>query len=123
VLIEGGANPEVVRAYSAVIRRVARFSDADLASGDRKSSAKTRALDPKTLARLSLDEIQRLIDDDSTPRSTLEAIAIGRFDVPKGSMRSFSNIEQLRGKILTSIQNERTHEAIRSLARKGRSES
>jgi hypothetical protein len=66
---------------------------------------------------LTLDEIEKIVTDEKTPRRILEKLAIARFHVPKGSMRSFQNIGMLREKILIRVQNERTHQAIGELAR------
>ena len=65
----------------------------------------------------SLDDIERLVSNDATPRKNLEFVAIQRFSVPRGSMRSFSNRRMLVDKLRALIDNERTHEAIREVAR------
>lgn len=66
---------------------------------------------------LSIKEVERIIERPEISRIELEAIAIGRFEVPKGSMRSFSNIELLREKLATFVQNEKSHLAISRLAK------
>jgi hypothetical protein len=74
-------------------------------------------LTDEELRRASLDDIAKLVSDEETPRKHLECIAIQRFSVPRGSMRSFSNKRMLVDKILTLIANERTHETIGAVAR------
>lgn len=119
IMIDSGADEDLIRLYAAVVRRVARFDASDIRTlyGTKSSRQTAQPLPP--IMDLSLDEIERLNADKSTPRRTLEAIAVHRFDVPRGSMRSFSNVDLLRAKIQTRIDNERTHGAIRSMAGKG----
>lgn len=66
---------------------------------------------------LSIKEVERIIERSEISRLELEAIAIGRFEVPKGSMRSFTNIDLLREKLQTFVQNEKSHIAISRLAK------
>ncbi|KAA0573654.1 hypothetical protein [Azospirillum sp. Sh1] len=68
-------------------------------------------------ATMTLDVIEQVLADEKATRVQLEAIAVGRFQVPSGSLRSLRNIELLRNKIQTLVQNERAHEAISSVAR------
>ncbi|MGO9304923.1 MAG: hypothetical protein ACLP3R_14730, partial [Candidatus Korobacteraceae bacterium] len=63
------------------------------------------------------DEILKLLNNEETPRSDLEQIAIVRFSVPSGSMRSFSNKRMLVDKLRTLVENERAHETIGEVAR------
>jgi len=69
------------------------------------------------LRNASLDELERIVSDGGTSRKNLEFIAIQRFSVPRGSMRSFSNKQMLVDKLRTLIRNERTHETIGAVAR------
>lgn len=69
------------------------------------------------LADVSLDEIERIANNEATSRKELEQIAIQRFKVPKGSMRSFSTKDMLVEKILTLVRNERAHTIIGNVAR------
>jgi hypothetical protein len=72
------------------------------------------------ISNMSLGEIQALIAEDSTSRKLLERIAIYRFRVPRGSMRSFSNRKMLIEKLSTLLQNEQTHATIEDVARLGK---
>jgi hypothetical protein len=65
----------------------------------------------------SLSEIEQLVNRVDLSRKDLEHIAIQRFSVPRGSMRSFSNRQMLLDKLHSLISNERTHETISSVAR------
>jgi hypothetical protein len=69
------------------------------------------------LRAASLDDLEKLVSDERTSRIDLEFIAIQRFSVPRGSMRSFSNKQMLVDKLRTLIGNERTHETIGAVAR------
>ncbi len=74
-------------------------------------------LSDEDLRKASLDDLEKLVNDEATPRKDLEKIAIQRFSVPRGSMRSFSNKQMLVDKLRTLIGNERTHETIGAVAR------
>ena len=71
----------------------------------------------QTFRDASLDDIDKLVNDEATSRKLLERIAMERFSVPRGSMRSFSNKQILVDKLRTLIENERTHETIGEVAR------
>ena len=71
------------------------------------------------ISDMSTAEVQTLIDDESTTRKLLERIAIYRFRVPRGSMRSFSNRRMLVEKLSTLLRNEQTHATIETVARGG----
>jgi hypothetical protein len=69
------------------------------------------------IAGMSRADVERLINDDSTTRRELERIAIHRFQVPRGSMRSFSNRAMLVDKLSALLRNEQAHTAIETVAR------
>jgi len=58
-----------------------------------------------------------MVSNDAIARKDLEFIAIQRFGVPRGSMRSFSNRQMLVDELRTLISNERVHETIRVFGR------
>jgi hypothetical protein len=64
----------------------------------------------------TLNELEAIVSSEDTTRRQLEVIAIERFSVPKGSMRSYVNRERLVEKLLTLIRNEGAHETIGKLA-------
>jgi hypothetical protein len=122
----GGSPSELISTYSLVLKFLKGLPNSQVLDllGMPEFDAKTyskRLIGDFQVHDLSLDEIEKLAADDKTPRRILEEIAIVRFHVPKGSMRSFQNMEMLREKILIRIQNERTHAAIDHLARSSRS--
>lgn len=117
---EAGANSELLDALSAIIRHLNKlppsqidkiFSVQKAADPERKWQAELRAVD------LSLDEIEHIVEDNDVTRRELEAIAIARFHVPRGSMRSLGNIDRLRDKLRTFVQNEKTHTTITEVAK------
>jgi hypothetical protein len=69
------------------------------------------------LRNASLDDLHKVVTDAATGRKDLEFIAIHRFSVPRGSMRSFSDKQMLVDKLRTLIGNERAHETIGAVAR------
>ena len=69
------------------------------------------------ISNLSRADVEKLINDEATLRKDLERIAIFRFRVPRGSMRSFSNREMLVNKLSALLSNEQAHTAIETVAR------
>lgn len=76
-----------------------------------------RSVEERELMESSLDQLEDLVRDETVARKDLERLAIQRFSVPSGSMRSFSNRNMLVGKLLTLIRNEQTHQTIGRVAR------
>ncbi|WP_417822368.1 hypothetical protein [Terasakiella sp.] len=74
----------------------------------------------KDIAIMPLADIEIILQNDKIQRKYLEMIAIKRFDVPKGSLSSYSNIPKLKEKINTLIQNEKAHNTISSVAKKSK---
>lgn len=69
------------------------------------------------ISNMPVERLEKLINEPAIPRKFLERIAIHRFKVPRGSMRSFSNRRILLDKLATLIRNEQTHRAIDTVAR------
>lgn len=121
-LVVARSDETVLKQFAALLKFIksgdARFlQEAALA---KRSATVTKALptlSDEDLRKASLDDLQKLIEDESTPRKNLEKIAIQRFSVPRGSMRSFSNKQMLIDKLQTLIGNERTHVTIGVVAR------
>ena len=113
----------LLKQYSALLRFLrsgkGRFLDnLDERGHHSEPTHPTRpTLNEDDLRRSSLNDIAKLVSDEATPRKELEYIAIKRFSVPRGSMRSFSNKRMLVDKLLTLIGNERAHETIGAVAR------
>lgn len=121
-LVAAGSDETILKQYAALLRFLRSGKAQFLGEpGHSKNRTDTRKLLPtlsdEELRRASLDDIDRLVSDESTTRKNLEYIAIQRFSVPRGSMRSFSNRKMLVDKLRTLIGNERTHETISAVAR------
>jgi hypothetical protein len=124
VLASAQCDEGVLKDYAALLRylRSARKEDIDRIFSDtpnllsKLDSEAPRPADAD-LHNISLEEAEKLAIDETTPRKYLERIAIYRFNIPKGSMRSFSNRQLLVDKLLTVIRNERTHSTIDLVAR------
>jgi hypothetical protein len=118
-LVAARSDEILLRQYAVLLRFLrsgkGKFLEAAAHAEERAVSRPT--LSEEELRRASLDDIARLVGDEATPRKDLEFIAIQRFSVPRGSMRSFSNRRMLVDKLLTLIANERTHETISAVAR------
>jgi hypothetical protein len=123
-LVEAEARGDIIHAFEAVIKYLHRMPDYQvsrmLGDDSPKPSTLRREAAIKSASTLSLDAIENTLNDDQATRAELEAIAIGRFHVPRGSMRSMGNLELLREKLRTFVQNEQTHATITELARNSR---
>jgi len=121
-LVSARSDDSVLRQYSALLRFLksgkGKFLESSFQAGHRADHGRPSAtLSDEELRRASLDDLEKLVNDEATPRKDLECIAIQRFSVPRGSMRSFPNKRMLVNKLLTLIANERTHETIGAVAR------
>lgn len=121
-LVSARSDETLLRQYAALLRflksRGARFLEKPVPG--KHPAAPSRVLptlSDEQLRKASLDDLEKLISDGATSRKDLECIAIKRFSVPRGSMRSFSNRGMLVDKLRTLIGNERTHETIGEVAR------
>jgi hypothetical protein len=115
-----GSDAMILRQYSALLRflKSEKCDFLEVASHTEHHADISRpTLTEEELRRASLGDLERIVSDDVTPRKDLEFIAIQRFSVPRGSMRSFSSKRMLVNKLLTLIANERTHETIGAVAR------
>lgn len=81
-----------------------------------RSSVRPEVID---VSNMSLDELDEIVRNPDVVRRTLEQIAVDRFHVPRGSMRSFSTVAILREKLTLLIENSRTHLAIGDIAARG----
>jgi len=121
-LVAAGASESLLREYSALLRFWRLNRDVVLKDVAHISSHGERpigipSIPDQQLRTASLSEVDRLVNREDISRRELEHIAIQRFSVPRGSMRSFSNRQMLLDKLRTLIGNERTHETISSVAR------
>jgi hypothetical protein len=122
-LVSAGSDETVLKQYATLLRflksRGTHFLE-NPASSKHSDTYRPRALptiSDNTLRSASLNDLEKLISDEGTSRIDLEYIAIQRFSVPRGSMRSFSNKQMLVDKLRTLVGNERTHETIGAVAR------
>ncbi len=120
VLVEAQSPEPLLRDYSDLLRFLrsskARFEPQDLA-GKAAPPKDSDYANLNSVMQMSLEELEARIEDPRTPRKMLEFVAMNRFSVPKGSMRSFSNRVMLRDKLLTLVRNERAHQTIGNMAR------
>jgi hypothetical protein len=122
-LVSARSDKTILKQYASLLRalksRPSHFVD------ERGSAKVTRAarfhpsptINQDELRNASLNDLERIVTDAGTARKDLEFIALQRFSVPHGSMRSFSDREMLVDKLRTLIGNERTHETIGAVAR------
>ena len=120
-----GAPIALLDLYASLLKSLHKLSDTQIktllsAPVDFTSIKLRKTIIIPDVTAMTLDEIEGFVTNEDTPRKILEAIAIKRFHVPKGSMRSFQNIGLLREKLITRIQNERAHHTIRDVARQSR---
>jgi hypothetical protein len=130
-LVAAGCEKQILNEYSILLhflrpRSESRLSEMPASPTENviASSKQTfqrpqkRLISESEVMESSLDQLQELVRDDAVARKDLERIAIQRFSVPRGSMRSFSNRRMLVGKLLTLIRNEQAHETISRIARR-----
>ncbi|PSH04394.1 MAG: hypothetical protein CXZ00_06090 [Acidobacteria bacterium] len=120
-LVSAGSDERVLRQYAALLRFL-KSGNAPKFLQEPVHAKHTEmpglfTLNDRALISVSLDQIDKFLSDERLTRKDLERIAIQRFSVPHGSMRSFSNRQLLVDKIRTLIDNERTHETIGEVAR------
>ena len=125
LLIDAKSSPEIIETMGAIMRHLHGLSDIGIikiTGGARhKENLKERKRKhAEEAAAMTLAEVEKALDNPKTSRTQLEAIAVGRFQVPSGSLRSLGALEQLREKIMTLVQNERAHETISSVAKEAR---
>jgi hypothetical protein len=111
----------LLKQYSALLRFLKSKKgipfDEWAGTADKHRSKGTATLSAEQLRRMTLEDLEKLVNDEEITRANLEFVAIERFSVPRGSMRSFSNREMLIAKLRTLIANERTHQTIGAVAR------
>ncbi len=121
-LVSARSDETVLRQYSALLRFLKTRNSAFLRSPSLEKhrpepSRLLPTLTEEEIRGASLDDLDKLVSNEATARKDLEFIAIQRFSVPRGSMRSFSNKRMLIDKLKTLISNERTHQTIGAVAR------
>lgn len=117
--IDASGNAELSEALDLLSRYLAKTSPAIIEKTIRQLSIKEHNyLDTVAIDALDWDDLEKMVKSVETPRRTLEEIAIKRFGVPSGSMRSFPKVAILKEKILTLIENERAHYVIGAAAKR-----
>lgn len=118
-LVAARSDEALLTQYSALLRFLRSQPQGFLAGHSRakRAEASSQPPDSPDLLSVSLAELERIVDDEATPRRLLENIAVQRFSVPRGSMRSFSNRQMLVDKLRSLISNEQTHQTIGKVAR------
>lgn len=121
-LVSARGDETLLRQYAALLRflksRGPRFLEKPVSGKQPATPSRVLpTLSDEDLRKASLDDLEKLIGDEATSRKDLECVAIKRFSVPRGSMRTFSNKRMLVDKLRTLIGNERTHETIGEVAR------
>lgn len=123
LMIEAGSPEPLTSSFKAVIQFLMQLPDEEKARAlgvehmNKRAPRLENFISLTDAATLTLDEIEKIISDADISRKTLETIAIGRFQVPRGSMRSFTRVSTLREKIAVLVLNERTHGTIASVAK------
>jgi hypothetical protein len=121
-LVLARSDETILKQYSALLRFLRSQPDDFLrghapTSRHNEESALLPVLLEQGLQTASLDDLQSFVTDEQVPRKHLERVAIERFSVPRGSMRSYSNRQMLVEKLLSLIDNERAHQIIGAVAR------
>jgi hypothetical protein len=118
-LVHAGADEEILHEYSALLQflraRRGKPLEAPVTS-ETKHNTSTKFTENE-IRSASLEKIAQIICDETSSRKDLEFVAIHRFSVPKGSMRSFSNRKMLVDKLQVLAANEKAHVTIGEVAR------
>lgn len=122
VLSTAGVERSLIDLFADAITFIEKHTEDEIRSSGKHRRASPEISDSlkQSIQSMPLKDIELLVNKDDTSRKVLEAVAISRFKVPKGSMRSFPSVDILRSKINSRIENERTHRTIEQLARKGK---
>jgi hypothetical protein len=122
ILSDAKADDLLVKDLSSLVRYLQSMSNSQashiLEKAHRRSQEQKKTYHDaiSQVYNLSLDGILKIINNEDVTRAELESIAVGRFQVPKGSLRSLGNMDQLKTKVNNLIQNERSHQTISKLA-------
>lgn len=123
-LVAAQSDEELLRQYGALIRFLRGVASQELERifGEHRSPLKSETseqleLSEAEIANMPGNDVEKIINDEATPRKLLEQIAIHRFQVPRGSIRRFSNRGMLIQKLVNLLRNEQAHSAIEAVAR------
>ncbi|MFC5390294.1 hypothetical protein U0030_12580 [Brevundimonas bullata] len=120
LLVEAGAPPEAVNAFANVLLYLHRLPKADveaiLLGGGKRALRSNVEAEAELYRDASLEEVEAVLGSSELSRKSLEAILLGRFQYPKGSLKSAGNMDQLMTLIESMIDNERTHSVIAEVA-------
>lgn len=117
VLSESGSATDLLEDYSQLLAEIRNLRSASSRNSTSRAKTDASITDVSLLLTAGLDQLESLVNDETTSRRVLEALAVHRFSVPKGSMRKYSNKQLLVDKLSTLIQNERAHQTIKEIAR------
>jgi hypothetical protein len=111
---------EILNIYTAILKHLRQLSPEEVhkLSSQPRIKAQRDQVAPifdLHMAELALSDVERIVESENSSRKVLEAVAIERFRVPKGSMRSFPTVQSLKEKIRTLARNERAHQTILSV--------
>lgn len=113
-LTASGASPSVIKALKSIVQNAKK--DLGETPKHRKEAYEEKKENiTKNYYDASLSEIERIINENPS-RMDLESIAIQRFNVPKGSIRSLGGKEGIIRAITSFIRNQKAHTTISDLA-------
>ena len=118
------SDQQILDVYGKLIRHLKSQETHEILKiiGRGKSSPKYKAPSPKIpdaqIEVLTYDEIEALILNESNTRKFVERIGTIKFGLSSNETKGARNKQQLIEKILMLIENQRTHDAIKSLAGK-----
>ena len=119
LLTEARSDKQIMEAMDALIRHLYRLppSTVEKILGiSRRTASELSPADIEAASALSLSDVEDKLNDEKILRKDLEAVAVGRFDFPKGSLRSIGKLENLKELISSFVSNERAHTSIHNLA-------
>lgn len=113
-LKEVGADQEFLDTYTRLVEVAGRALSTSSGNG-RKADASKQAISSRVRG-MSLDQLEEFVGNEDISRASLEVIATDVFSVPKGSLRSYRNKEELLRKVIALIEGRKAHISIERLA-------
>lgn len=112
-LKEVGVDQEFLDLYARLVE-VAGKALSTSNGGEKRADAGRQAIYARVKG-MTLDQLEEFVVGDEISRVALEVVATEVFSVPKGSLRSYRNKEELLRKVISMIEGRKAHISIERL--------
>lgn len=115
------ADSTLISVYKSLLKhlRTLNGNQIDAILEAQRTSQKQESKNDETdeeLLKLSLDDIEAIVQSEDSTRKHLEKIATARFGMTKGELSSIPNKDRLVAQLTTLINNEKAHQSIKRMA-------